>query len=527
MSHPPHGHNQKVDTTFFKPGNAAIKKQSALLGVQAIAIAALLIVVGRLIDGHSGVIFAVAALLVAVGCEIENVRTQGVSASAEGARIRQGLLTQAFKLGPARIAQDETGGLVSTMTDSVERVTNYRQGYIGQLIGSVLTPLITIVMIAIFIDWLTALALLVCVPLVPVVIGLFQKLFRKESRESRIMRGKLASQFLESVQGLRTLLSIGAGERVGKKLEQTGEDNRVALMKLLARNQLLLFVMEAAFSLFLVCVAIVMAWLRADTTGQAVAIVLLSTQLTTPINQVGGFFYIGMGGRAAQGAIAGFLARKAGRPRHDGQVGERDGAVALHNVSFSYGEKPVLENVNLSARRGQPEVLTGKSGSGKSTMLNILSGDLVPTTGSAVVDGITLDSSNQQEVRDRVAVVRQSTWLFTGTLAENLRVAGNVSEDQMWAALERVDLAHWARTLPQGLDTPIGERGQGVSGGQAQRISIARALLSERDIVILDEPTSQVDLESEAIIEAVIKDLAREKTVVVATHRDIMGGSHA
>lgn len=157
-------------------------------------------------------------------------------------------------------------------------------------------------------------------------------------------------------------------------------------------------------------------------------------------------------------------------------------------------------------------------------MLNILSGDLVPTSGTAVVDGITLDSTNQQEVRDRVAVVRQSTWLFTGSLADNLRVAGDVTEDQMWDALERVDLARWARALPAGLDTQVGERGQSVSGGQAQRISIARALLSGRDIMILDEPTSQVDLESEAIIEQVIKELAAEKTVVLATHRDIMGG---
>lgn len=520
MGHP-HAAGGKQDTTFFKPGNKAIQKQAIFLAIQALAIAVCLVNIGKLIDGDGNVILAVGALLVAVGCEVANVRTQ--DPSAENARIRKGLLTQAFKLGPARIAKDETGSLVSTMTDSVERVTNYRQGYIGQLIGSVLTPFVTLVVIAL-VDWLTALALVICLPLVPLVIGLFQKLFRKESRESRIMRGRLAAQFLESVQGLSTLMGIGAGERVGKKLEQTGEDNRQALMKLLARNQLLLFVMEAAFSLFLVCVAITMAYLRAGTVGEAAAIVLLSTQLTTPINQVGGFFYIGMGGRASQSAILGFLARKTGRPRHDGAVGKHDGSVALKDVTFSYDGTPVLEGTNLTARRGEPEVLTGRSGSGKSTMLNILSGDLVPTSGTAVVDGITLDSTNQQEVRDRVAVVRQSTWLFTGSLADNLRVAGDVTEDQMWDALERVDLARWARALPAGLDTQVGERGQSVSGGQAQRISIARALLSGRDIMILDEPTSQVDLESEAIIEQVIKELAAEKTVVLATHRDIMGG---
>lgn len=518
----------------FKPGQRAIAMQTLLLAIRATSIGLAFIAVGQLIgtglskvvDGR-WVVVGVIALAVAALCDVANGLSQATGASREEKRLRRALLAHAFSLGPARFTGHESGRLVSLMTDSVERVASYRQGYIGQLIGAILTPFITLVLIAVAIDWVSALVLLGCLPFVPLLIWFFQRRYRKDSAHSRRMRGRLASQFLEAIQNLPTLVGLRSADRVGERLAKTGEDNRQALMAVLARNQLLIFVTESVFALFLVSVGFASAWLRlragSINLGEALAAILLTTQLTTPITKVGGFFYIGMGGRAGQKAIAGFLSRKlpADCPQH---TCEGDFAVSAKDLVFGYADsQPVLDSVNFDIASGQRTVFVGQSGSGKSTLLSILAGDLIPCGGTVCVGGIPLTHHTQEGVRATSACVNQNTWLFHGTLAENLRVGRSDATDaQMLHALEQVALGPWVASLPDGLDTPVGERGLAVSGGQAQRISLARAILSDREIVILDEPTSQVDLESERIIEGVIDDLTSRATVIVATHRSAL-----
>ena len=205
---------------FFAPGNPAIARQALLISIRACAA-------------------ALALIGIALGRETD------ASRSREARRIRRALLEHAFRLGPARIGAEETGRLISLLTDSVERVVEYRQAYIGELIGAV-----------------AALVLVACIPFVPLSIALFQRFVRDDSSASREMRARLSAQFLEAIQGLSTLVGIGAADRVGERLARTGEDNRLAVMRVLARNQLILFVMEGVFSLFLVTAAIVVSWIR-------------------------------------------------------------------------------------------------------------------------------------------------------------------------------------------------------------------------------------------------------------------------
>lgn len=188
-------------------------------------------------------------------------RETDASRSREARRIRRALLEHAFRLGPARIGAEETGRLISLLTDSVERVVEYRQAYIGELIGAVATPFLVLVVGAL-IDPVAALVLVACIPFVPLSIALFQRFVRDDSSASREMRARLSAQFLEAIQGLSTLVGIGAADRVGERLARTGEDNRLAVMRVLARNQLILFVMEGVFSLFLVTAAIIVSWIR-------------------------------------------------------------------------------------------------------------------------------------------------------------------------------------------------------------------------------------------------------------------------
>lgn len=526
--------------TFFSPGNPAIWVQSALIGVRALAVGVALLAIGKILGAAFSdatlptgwVIAGIAGIIVAALAAYAAVRASGKSQCVESARIRDGLMRHAFGLGPARFRGRETGAMVAMFTDSVEAVTKYRQGYLGQLVGSLLTPLITLGLIAVFVDWLTALILLIAIPFVPLVVGGFQRFFSSDASASRRMRGKLSAQFLEAIQGLSTLVGIGAAQKVGDQLEGVGEDNRQALMKVLARNQLLLFVMESGFSLFLISVAITMSWLRLDAgvigVGEALAVVLLTSQLTTPINSVGGFFYIGMAGRGGQKAMSAFLQRSAGagdsadQARADADADADSGAVVtFDDVHFAYGDNPVLRGVDLNVQGATS--LLGASGSGKTTLLSIAAGDLVPDQGCVSVNGVALTPASQDLVRAQSAVVQQHTWLFHASLADNLRLARHdATDEELWAALEQVDLREWAESLPEKLATPVGERGMSVSGGQAQRISIARAIVAGRDLIIMDEPTSQVDLESEAVIEQSVEKLAEHATVLMATHRTSM-----
>lgn len=257
---------------FFAPGNPAIARQALLISIRACAAALALIGIADVLAAHlvgarlheSSIILTAVWILVVCLARLALGRETDASRSREARRIRRALLEHAFRLGPARIGAEETGRLISLLTDSVERVVEYRQAYIGELIGAVATPFLVLVVVGALIDPVATpfLVLVACIPFVPLSIALFQRFVRDDSSASREMRARLSAQFLEAIQGLSTLVGIGAADRVGERLARTGEDNRLAVMRVLARNQLILFVMEGVFSLFLVTAAIVVSWIR-------------------------------------------------------------------------------------------------------------------------------------------------------------------------------------------------------------------------------------------------------------------------
>jgi ATP-binding cassette subfamily C protein len=192
----------------------------------------------------------------------------------------------------------------------------------------------------------------------------------------------------------------------------------------------------------------------------------------------------------------------------------------VENVTFDYGRGEVLHGVSLEVPAGSKVAIVGRSGGGKTTLLSILRGSLPIQGGHIKIGGRNIADLQVPDIRALTATVSQNTWLFTGTVADNVRIAApEASEEEIWDALRRVHVADDVAAMPQGLYTDVGEQGVLISGGQAQRLSLARALLSGRKILLLDEPTSQVDRESErAIIEA-IKGFGPEWTLLIVTHR--------
>ena len=261
--------------------------------------------------------------------------------------------------------------------------------------------------------------------------------------------------------------------------------------------------------------------------GEAVTVILLLTLLLEPLGQIAGFFYIGMGGMASERAIRRYLDSQPAAPMRVGDatadISESAFAIDLSGVRYDYGRGEVLHGIDLTLPRGETAAIIGPSGSGKSTLLSLLKGALSPQDGTIFVGGRDLSALTASETRSLTAGVSQSTWMFTGTIADNLRIGKpDASEEEMWEALKRANVEQDVKYMPQGLLTEVGERASMLSGGQAQRLSLARALLSGRNILLLDEPTSHVDMESEAKIIDAIDDLRGQLSILIITHRPSM-----
>ena len=472
---------------------------------------------------------ALAAAAVSAACQLVAQRVARFSALTEEAHLRRLTLAHLLGLGPARAADVRSGATASLLTDGAERVALYRQTFLAPTLAAAAAPLLVLIELAAFVDVVPALVLAAAVVVVPVFIAWCHSRLRASSSESRRARMRLAAEYLDAIQGLRTLTLARAAERTSARLRLEGESNRRAVMGLLAGNQLVILLTDGLFSLFLITVAAGLALVRLSTgaidVSDALAIVLTSYVLLEPLDHVGAFFYVGMAGMANQRAIRRILSRPL--PRSTARPGAAvstptaaQSSIVLDDVEAAWDADPVLEGVNLSVRRGESLAVVGPSGAGKSTLMAVLAGDLLPSGGSVRVEGTELSAATQDEVRSASALVAQTTWLFTGTIADNLRLAQPyATPSQMWQALEVARLDKEVALMPEGLETQVGEAGLGLSGGQAQRLSLARAFLADRPVLLLDEPTSQVDLASEAAIVKSIEQLARGRTVVTISHR--------
>lgn len=473
----------------------------------------------------------------------ERVGSTG-AARAEERRLRGLLLERTFTLARTGTPTPYTAGrLLPLLTDSVERITNYRQGYVGTTIGALLAPFLTLAFIGVALDPVIGFGVMAALPLIPAGIGLFFRFFRRASSESRRARDTLVDSYLDAIRNMTTIRLFNAGERIEADLARRGETNRRAIMRMLAGNQIVIIVMDGLVGLLLICLTAGLTTARAAHLApwQALAVALLAVVLLEPLSQVAGFFYIGMGGRAAQKAITRYLSiaprggndGAAAAPRtlaNDDALPSGSAArpageaplITVTNAAVNYGREEVLTSANLRVERGERLAIVGVSGAGKSTLLALLRGALRPQAGSVQVAGARVDASSGDlaQVRARSAVVAQTTWMFTGTIADNLRLARpDATAQQMWDALERAQVAEDVARMPAGIDTYLGEDSALISGGQAQRISLARAFLAGRTLLLLDEPTAQVDMESEDRICAALAALGPEYTLVMVTHR--------
>lgn len=444
-------------------------------------------------------------------------------------RIRHSVIRQIIALGPKERTNERAGRTINTATDGVERNAVYRATFVASMIASLTTPLLVVLIVATLIDPLSGGILAIVIPLVPACILAFQKSFKPVSRRYRSASRTLAAQELDAIQGLGALVLMNAGKTMGAALARASEEVRRRVMSYLAGNQLILLVIDSVFSLGMITGAAALALIRADhgaiSIGQGISLVLLSSIMLDPLDRIGQFFYIGMGGIAAGKEITRFTStRPASSDAPDATSPDRPaqpGALALHDLCFSYDcETPILSHAELALEAGENIALVGASGAGKSTLSALIQGHRRPDAGRILIEGEDLADVPLAWARSRIGVVEQTTYLFTGTLRDNLLIARpEATEAQLANALAAARLDKLVSRLPDGLDTPVGSRGLALSGGEAQRVAIARALLKDAPILILDEPTAHVDLVSEREILAALDDASRGRTTLTISHR--------
>lgn len=438
--------------------------------------------------------------------------------------LREKIFDKLLRLGSSYNEQIATSQVVQLATEGVEQLETYFGKYIPQLFYSLLAP-VTLFAVLAFVSVKAAAVLLICVPLIPVSIVAVQKFAKKLLNKYWGIYTELGDSFLENLQGLTTLKIYKADEMKAVQMDEEAQRFRNVTMKVLTMQLNSTSVMDimaygGAATGMVVAVSEYYAG-NIDAAG-AVMIVFLAAEFFLPLRLLGSFFHIAMNGMAASDRIFELLDMHEDDNSETAVINGADEGIEIDisNLSFSYdGERNVLENISFELKNGSFVSLVGESGCGKSTIAGILMKRVTGWKGSVTVNGQDIRNISDIDIMKNITLVSHDSYLFKGTVRDNLMMGSPMaSDDMMTAALRRVNLADFVES-EGGLDMQLNERASNLSGGQKQRLAMARALLKDSGVYIFDEATSNIDIESEEMIMSVIRELAKTKSVLLISHR--------
>ena len=461
-----------------------------------------------------------AALAVRFVCTALASRMSYLSSKAVKKTLREKIYRKLLRLGSSYKEQVNTSEVVQVAVEGVDQLETYFGAYLPQFFYAMLAPL-TLFGVLAFVSLPAALVLLVCVPLIPAAIVAVQRWAKKLLAKYWGQYTALGDSFLENLQGLTTLKIYQADAYKQQEMDRQAEQFRRITMKVLTMQLNSITIMDliayGGAALGAILAATQFAAGRISLDG-ALLILLLAADFFIPMRLLGSFFHIAMNGMAASDKI--FRLLDLPEPARGSETLGDDLTIRCRDLGFGYQpEKPVLRGLELEIPMGSFTALVGESGCGKSTLSALLMGRNRGYTGSVTVGGLELRNIREDSLLGAFTYVSHQSYLFKGTVADNLRMARpDASDDALWQVLEQVKLADFVRS-EQGLDTPVAERGANLSGGQCQRLALARALLADSPAYIFDEATSNIDVESENDIMEVIRRLAKTKTVLLISHR--------
>ena len=437
------------------------------------------------------------------------------------ARLRTMVYEKMMRLGSSYKEYFQTSDVVQITTEGVEQLEIYFGKYMPQFFYSMLAP-VTLFVIVGTMSLKVAVVLLICVPLIPLSIVAVQKFAKKMLAKYWGTYTEMGDSFLECLQGLTTLKIYQADERYAKRMDEEAEKFRKVTMRVLIMQLNSISIMDlVAYGGAAVGIILSILEYQKGVIGlaQCFFIIMISAEFFLPLRLLGSFFHIAMNGNAAADKIFRLVDLEEDQGEKSAEMEGESDEIAFSNVSFSYeAKKKVLEGISFRAGHGLT-ALVGESGCGKSTTTLLLMGDRRADEGQIFIGDMPIDKMDLKALRRKITRIRHDSYLFAGTIRENLLMGKeDATETQMKEALREVNLSDFVEKSG-GLDFVLLEKASNLSGGQKQRLSLARALLHDTPIYIFDEATSNVDVESENDIMAVVRKLAKTKTVLLISHR--------
>lgn len=448
--------------------------------------------------------------------------------------VRRELLAKFLNLGPAELKHRQSGELATITLEQVDALENYFSRYLPQQIIVSILPLIMI-LVVMPVNWVVGLIFLVAGPLVPVFMALVGMGAASANRSQFLAMARMGGYFLDRLQGLSTLKLFGQAAQELQTINQIADGFREKTMAVLR----IAFLSSAILEFFsAVAVALVAVYVGLGLLGQihfgpaenisfreALFVLLLAPEFFMPLRQLAVNYHDKAAALGATDTILGILEEDSelsdvgnNHPETPsyGNFRRHKSLIEFINVSKFYGQRQILSHINVSINVGEKVALIGESGAGKTTLFNLLLGFEQATEGHVLLNGLTINRECAGQV---MAWVGQNAYIFHGSIKDNIALSEpDASEESIINAAQAAGVTEFSAHLPEGLLTQIGERGYGLSGGQVQRIALARAFLKKADIILLDEPTANLDAINKSLLLDVIDQLFHDKTLLIATH---------
>jgi ATP-binding cassette subfamily C protein CydD len=440
--------------------------------------------------------------------------------------LRKDLYNKLRRLGPGWLSEQRTGDLVNTLSDGIEALDAYYGRFIPAIALMALVPL-SILVFVFPIDWISGLIMLATAPLIPFFMILIGKGAERRNQKQWRQLARMSAHFLDTLQGLTSLKLFNASRREAAMVATISDDYRRTTLSVLRIAFLSAFALEFFSTLSIAIVAVLIGfrlfWGELDLL-YGFFVLLLAPEFYLPLRNLGTHYHARMDAIGAAEKMIEILQAPLAENSMEGKKQScptGNLGITLQGIGFTYPDgRRALEGVDFSIQAGERIAIVGPSGAGKSTLLNILLGFIQPSEGCIRINGQPLSDLDLASWRKQLAWVAQNPHLFHGSLADNILLARPDAE--MTKVKQAAQFAHahdFILALPQGYQTRVGEGGQGLSGGQIQRIALARAFLKDAPIIILDEATAHLDLESERLIQQAIVKLAEGRTLIMVAHR--------
>lgn len=543
--------------TFLKPSRVILTLTIVLGVLGAITTIVQMTILSEIVNavflarkGLAQVLLPLTLLLVAIVLRACLLWGREVTAQRAAIRLKTSLRERVFahllQLGPAWSTNERTGELAVVVNEGIERLDAYVSRYLPQLGLSIIVPLL-ILLVVWPIDWLSAVLLLITGPIIPLLMFLVGSYTEKRIQAQWATLSRMSAHFLDMMQGLTTLKIFGRSEAQQERIARISNQFRDKTLRVLRYAFLSGAVLEfmTAMSIGVIATTLGVRLLNSGIPfANAFLILLLTPEFYRPLQELGVQHHAAMEGQASAKRIFTILStplpaqpqpqtttpnapsQNVGPTLAVGLVGDvgLDGAITLDITDLSYTypgkERPALHSVTLQLPAHTCTALVGRSGAGKSTLVNLLMRFMDASTGTIAANNVPITALSSDEWRTYIALVPQRPYLFYGTVRENIHLARpDATDSEIMQAATLAGVTAFIDELPHGFDTQVGEQGMQLSAGQAQRVAIARAMLKNAPILILDEPASSLDPESEALIRQSLAILKRDRTVLVIAHR--------